>query len=408
MAKSSTSHHAAHPATPPAARPLRFAHPFYTSTPPDQRAAQPAAGGATQMAQWIATQLGPIPKPGRDPAMTLDEIIGAAGVKEIEALGTIRFHAVGDTGRAAGENTPQDQVAADMALDYHPDAGGMNPAFFLHLGDVIYGPNKDAHYRNEFYTPYKGYPGKIVAVAGNHDGETFPKTDPVSLEAFLANFAAPDAVVPPIAAGAAIFRQTMTEPGVYWLLDAPFVQIIGLYSNIADGPGYLTGAGGDTSQTKWLTQALKGVAASRKGGGRKALIVAVHHPPYSNGGHAGSPEIITALDAAAGAAGVMPDLVLSGHSHNYQRHTRRLNFAGRPMEIPFVVAGCGGHNASAVGQAYGQVIGDETFDKSLHGYGYLLVTVTPATLKVDMWEVPSTANTPFDTVTVDLATNRLV
>jgi predicted phosphodiesterase len=404
MAKSAKS---AHPHTPahPAGKPLRFAHPFFTLTPPDQRTAQPGVG--RRMTDWIAQQLGPIPKPSRDPAISLDEIIGAAGVKEIEDLGTIRFHAVGDTGRAAGENTPQDQVAADMALDYHPDAGGMNPAFFLHLGDVIYGPNKVDHYRNEFYTPYKQYPGKIVAVAGNHDGETFPKTDTVPLEAFLDNFCAPTAAVPPIASGAGIFRQTMTEPGVYWLLDAPFVQVIGLYSNIADGPGYLTGAGGDATQTKWLAQALGSVAADRKGGTRKALIVAVHHPPYSNGGHSGSPAVLAALDAAADAAGVMPDAVLSGHAHNYQRHTRRISFRGRPMEIPFVVAGCGGHNAAAVGQAYGQVIGDRTFDKSLHGYGYLLVTVTPQTLKVDMWEVPSTANIPFDTVTVDLATSRV-
>jgi hypothetical protein len=78
------------------------------------------------------------------------------------------------------------------------------------------------------------------------------------------------------------------------------------------------------------------------------------------------------------------------------------------MEIPFVVAGCGGHQGAAVGQAYGQVVGETTFDKSLHGYGYLLVTATPGRLKIDMWEVPSGANVPFDTVKIDLATNRLL
>ncbi len=404
MARSAKTAHP-HAEADPAREPLRFAHPFFTSTPPEQRAEQPGVG--RRMTDWIVKQLGPIPKPSRDPKMSLDGIIGAAGVKEIEALGTIRFHAVGDTGRASGDNATQDAVAADMATDYHPDAGGMNPAFFLHLGDVIYGPEKDAHYRTEFYKPYKEYPGKIVAIAGNHDGETFPTTDPKPLEAFLANFCAATAAVPPIASGVGIFRQTMTEPGVYWLLDAPFVQIIGLYSNIVDGPGYLTGAGGDTAQTDWLARALAAVATSREGGDRKALIVAVHHPAFSNGGHAGSPEVLAALDAAADAAGVMPDAVFSGHSHNYQRHTRRISFRGRPMEIPFVVAGCGGHQGAAVGQAYGQVTGDHSFDKSLHGYGYLLVTVTPQRLKVDMWQVPSSTNEPFDTVSVDLATNRL-
>jgi hypothetical protein len=51
--------------------------------------------------------------------------------------------------------------------------------------------------------------------------------------------------VPKIASDVGIFRETMTQPGVYWLLQAPFVNIIGLYSNIAEGPGNLTGAKGD-------------------------------------------------------------------------------------------------------------------------------------------------------------------
>jgi 3',5'-cyclic AMP phosphodiesterase CpdA len=295
-----------------------------------------------------------------------------------------------------------------MALDYHPDSGGANPAFFLHLGDVIYGHQKDNLYRDEFYRPYKDYPGKILAIAGNHDGETFAGTDDTPLGAFIENFCAPTAEVPPIASGAGVFRQTMTEPGVYWMLDAPFVQIIGLYSNIGEGPGFLAGANGDDSQTKWLVKRLTAIKAARDAGTRKALIVAVHHPPYSNGGHAGSPALLAAFDAAGDATGVMPDAVLSGHAHNYQRHTRHINFKGNPMDIPFVVAGCGGHAAQPVQEAFGQVIGDSTYEKSLRGYGYLLVHVTPQRLVVDMWEVPSSANTPFDSVTVNLTNNRLV
>ena len=56
---------------------------------------------------------------------------------------------------------------------------------------VIYGPGKDNAYRGEFYEPYVHYPGKIIAIPGNHDGEVFPKTDPKTLEAFQANFCAP-------------------------------------------------------------------------------------------------------------------------------------------------------------------------------------------------------------------------
>ena len=36
-------------------------------------------------------------------------------------------------------------------------------------------------------------------------------------------------------------RSVMTQPGVYFTLDAPFVSIIGLYSNVLDsGPGVIS------------------------------------------------------------------------------------------------------------------------------------------------------------------------
>jgi hypothetical protein len=161
--------------------------------------------------------------------MTLTDIIGVPGVKEIEVSGLLRFQSVGDTGLLSG-NAQQD-VADAMDLDFDVNNSAANPVFFLHLGDIIYGPNKDVSYRDEFYRPYAKYPAKIIAVPGNHDGETFAGTDPKPLGAFLSNFCATTAVVAPQASAAGVFRETMTQPGVYWMLDAPFVQIIGLYSN---------------------------------------------------------------------------------------------------------------------------------------------------------------------------------
>ena len=35
-------------------------------------------------------------------------------------------------------------------------------------------------------------------------------------------------------------RSTMNQPGVYFTLDAPFVSIVGLYTNALDGPGILS------------------------------------------------------------------------------------------------------------------------------------------------------------------------
>src|SRR2546423_447420 len=157
--------------------PLRYAHPFFTTTPPGRRPPTFSVHGP-RMSSWIAEKSGPIPPPQRNPVVELSEIIGSEGVKEIEAEGTIRFHAVGDTGRPDVHNAHQEGVADQMARDYSPSAGARNPAFFLHLGDVIYGPHKQQLYRDEFYRPYKNYPGKIVAIPGDHAGAVFAATRP--------------------------------------------------------------------------------------------------------------------------------------------------------------------------------------------------------------------------------------
>jgi hypothetical protein len=264
--------------------------------------------------------LGPVPKVAGDGVMDLADIIGAAGVNEIQQLGEIRLHALGDSGVGHAEDA--EKVADDMATDYKPGAGSLNPAFLFHLGDVIYGPSKQEHYGERFYRPYRHYPGKIIAIPGNHDGETKSAADKPSLNAFRANFCARSATVPEQAAGSGIYRETMIQPGVYWLLDAPFVRIIGLYSNCLENPGYLEGDGGaDTSQLHWLRTKLKSIAGKKD---NKALVMATHHPPYSQAGHAGSREMSQSIDAICHAAGIFPDAFLSGHAHNYQRYTRRI------------------------------------------------------------------------------------
>jgi len=80
---------------------MRYAHPFFTTIPPENR--QPIEElNASRMAEFIAQNLGPIPKPKRTSAMKLAEVIGEAGVQEIEAAGSISFHATGDTGQQNG------------------------------------------------------------------------------------------------------------------------------------------------------------------------------------------------------------------------------------------------------------------------------------------------------------------
>ena len=74
-----------------------------------------------------------------------------------------------------------------------------------------------------------------------------------------------------------------------------------------------------------------------------AVLVAVHHPPFTGGvNHGGSPRMLQDMDDAATKAGFWPHVVLSGHSHNYQRYTRTV--AGDDNSL-HVVAGMGGHGA---------------------------------------------------------------
>ena len=94
--------------------------------------------------------------------MILDDVIGADGVKEIEQAGELRFHALGDSG--VGQATEAEPISDEMATDYAAGAGGLNPAFLFHLGDVIYGPDKGAHYADRFYRPYP-------ALSGESDGD---------------------------------------------------------------------------------------------------------------------------------------------------------------------------------------------------------------------------------------------
>jgi hypothetical protein len=382
-----------HPTTPATPSAGRFAHPFF-------QARQPAAApGHGRITTWSKTQLGPVPPVVRGGQMTLSDVIGADGAGEIEQLGEIRFHALGDSG--VGHADEAEKVAEEMATDFKPGAGALNPAFLFHLGDVIYGPGKDTHYGERFYRPYRHYPGKIIAIPGNHDGEVKSPADSPSLKAFRANFCADTAAVPAQASGSGIFRETMTQPGVYWLLDAPFVRIIGLYSNLLENPGYLEGDGGkDRTQLDWLEATLKSIAGAEK----KALLIATHHPPYSQSGHSGSTEMSQSIDAVCQAAKIVPDGFLSAHAHSYQRYTRRLN----GKQIPYIVAGGGGMPPQPVPSATGQPADAQTtYDAAMESLGYLFVTASARQLKFEFWPLGSQHTQPFDPVTIDLTTNVL-
>jgi hypothetical protein len=391
----------------------RFAHPFYTPIPPDQRAT--IRGVGKRMTDRIPDTLQPIPDPIRNPPqMTLDDVVGAAAATAIGATGSIVIHACGDTGhQGGGTEDMQEYVADAMAKDYDVSHPETSPAFFLHLGDVNYYDNTDKGYQEQFYVPYKRYPGKIVAIPGNHDGEIF-KFDGSSvgqkktLEAFIRNFVQPKPSVPP--AAGTIYRQMVSQPGVYWSLAAPYVDILGLYSNVAEGPGYISAPSIGNKQQTWFEETLTKIRKARAAGPRKSLIIAVHHPPLSSGSHGPSVALLSQLDAAFAKSGIQPDMVLAAHSHDYQRYTRYVTENGKELQIPFLVAGGGGRGLSPkVAKATGARTGDTSYDASLKDYGYLRLTITADTLTASYFQVASGgASKGFDKVRVNLKTNKIV
>jgi hypothetical protein len=173
------------------------------------------------------SQVQPIPPPrtGALPYLNLADFIPQDLTAAITKAGKITFHAVGDTG--AAKSGPQQSAAvsiadeagvADAMTAEVQSAGVDGPAFFFHLGDVIYNFGEAQYYYDQFYEPYRAYDRPIFAIPGNHDCMVFGKSSSApqvpTLAAFLSNFcaAAPD----PSPDAPTIARTVMTQPGVYF------------------------------------------------------------------------------------------------------------------------------------------------------------------------------------------------
>ena len=255
----------------------------------------------------------------------LDTILPAADINSIKAAGKLVFHLAGDTG-GIKDPIPQSIVIRKMEEQLaapHAD----RPAFFYIPGDVVYFNGQSSEYYSQFYQAYENYHVPIIAIPGNHDGDPGPSSVP-SLDAFIRNFCNAVPVLTPEAQD--VSRHAMTQPNCFFTLNAPFLTIVGLYSNVPEG-GQI-----EQDQIDWFVNELKTAPTD------KALMVAVHHPAYSfDDHHSGSTHIRDVLDQSFQKAGRTADLVVTGHVHNYQRFTRTQN--GR--QVPILVAGAGGfHN----------------------------------------------------------------
>jgi hypothetical protein len=321
-----------------------------------------------------------LPDPTGDPPYRLDlaKVLGKDAVAAIAKAGRLVFHAVGDTG-GIDYAFPQRIVAHWM----EKDAAQSFPAFFYHLGDVVYYDGEHGSYYAQFYEPYLHYPGPIFAIPGNHDTDVGVPPNHTSLEPFMANFCTPK---PEHSVDARdVERTTMIQPNCYWTLETPLATIVGLATN-APEHGVVK-----ADQRAWLVGELKDAPKSR------ALLVALHHPPLSVDAHHGaSKEMRDLLDGAFAEASRWPDLILSGHIHTYERFTRPLPDG---KELAYVVAGAGGypnlHTLANVGDGPPPVPWTdpvtgwtlENYSQE-HRHGFLRLSVTKTSIRGTYTTVP--------------------
>jgi calcineurin-like phosphoesterase family protein len=365
-------------------------------------------------------------------------------MKRIQSARKIVFHAAGDTGASnEGKYANEVRVCDQLTSDCRTADVANRPAFLFQLGDVVYDFGESRYYYDQFYDPFRNYPAPIFAIPGNHDSFVVPNTpaDSTPLEIFQRNFCATEPAITPEAAS--LHRTSMTQPGVYFTLDAPFVRIIGLFSNALEDPGVISSENGrwpavPDVQLEFLAAQLSLIKEQNYAG---AVILAMHHPPFSyapkkgsrgsGGNHGGSPAMLRQIDSICLKAGVYPHAFLSGHAHNYQRFARRISFGSQQYEVPFIVCGDGGHNVNRLvkGKA-GQPPSEPHFGADVHylenkpvvkstgltlkhyddlNYGYLRITVDKKKLQIG-FHLVNPGRLPqsrIDMVTVDLASHTV-
>ncbi|HEY1940041.1 MAG TPA: metallophosphoesterase [Candidatus Angelobacter sp.] len=372
----------------------------------------PVQAAATDRIQLPHYPFQPLPAPnGPSPyRFDLSQLLPADDVTRIKN-GVLVLHAVGDTGDQRGRQ--QDFVAALMAQDATELPDEKKPAFLYHLGDVVYFAGDIDKYGANFYETYTDYPSFIVAISGNHDCQPDdPQDGPVDpnkvpFDGWVQNFMSKN----PAQLGSLKTNSNRTQmdlPNVFWTFTTPLATIIGLCSNVGETEGEF-----HQDQIDWFRRELK--AADPK----LALIVTVHHPPFSGDvEHSGSSVVEKMLFDAFSATNRYPHLILSGHVHNYQRFTNVV----QDMQIPCVVAGAGGYTKLGTlhkinGQdppaplPLGGGLTLEQYDQT--EFGFLRLEVSKTEIVGSYFAAPYTAgsNVPKpgmkDSFTIDLATHTV-
>jgi hypothetical protein len=207
-----------------------------------------------------------------------------------------RIWVLGDSGTANGD-------AAAVRDGYFAWSGGAIPDLWLMLGDNAYGSGTDAQYQAALFEMYPDVlrAASLWPVLGNHDA--LSSDSPTLTGPYFANFSLPRF-------GEAGGRPSGTE--AWYSFDAGQIHFVALDSadsSLAPGSPMLS----------WL-------ALELAGNRRPWTIVFFHHPPYTKGSHDSDDPADSEGRMIAMRENVLPileahgvDLVLSGHSHGYER-----------------------------------------------------------------------------------------
>lgn len=218
-----------------------------------------------------------------------------------DSAGKVRVAVFGDCGRDEDGNRTG-------SLNAYLNYTGSNPAtLMLLLGDNAYYTGTDAEFQAEFFEPYSTTLLKnhiLFPVPGNHDYYSSSRASRTG--AYYKNFTMPTA-------GECGGVASGTE--AYYSYDWGNVHFISMDSHGTESPDHSRLYDTLGAQVTWLK---KDLAANTK----PWVIVCFHHPPYTMGGHNSDKEdelvkirenFIPILERF----GV--DLVLNGHSHDYER-----------------------------------------------------------------------------------------
>jgi hypothetical protein len=235
------------------------------------------------------------------------------------STGTIRVAAFGD----CGNNSVNQRNVRDQVLNYlHGDY--LN-AWIL-LGDNTYPDGTDAEFQQNFFNVYKDnllkkYP--LYTSPGNHDYHDVDFSSALAQQtheiAYYQNFSMP---VDGEAGGVASHTQS------YYSFDIGNVHFLSLDSYGKQDNARLSDTTG--SQVRWIKEDLA------KAHNATWIVAYWHHPPFTMGSHNGDDDkeltdIREKFIPILERYGV--DIVLCGHSHDYERSRMMYGYYGKENEF---------------------------------------------------------------------------